>query len=55
MGLMFVAGVMNLLWMAIITAFVLLEKIVPGGFWISRIAGLALIVWGTWMVLGSLL
>jgi predicted metal-binding membrane protein len=55
MGLMFVAGVMNLLWMAIITVFVLLEKIVPGGFWISRIAGLVFIVWGALMVLGSLL
>ncbi len=52
MGLMFVAGVMNLLWMVIITVFVFLEKVVPGGFWISRIAGLLLIVWGMWMALG---
>ncbi len=54
MGLMFVAGVMNLLWMVIITIFVFLEKVVPGGFWISRIAGLLLIVWGMWMALGQI-
>ncbi len=54
MGLMFVAGVMNLLWMVIITVLVFLEKVVPGGFWISRLAGLLLIVWGMWMALGEI-
>lgn len=53
MGLMFVAGVMNLLWMVIITVFVFFEKVIPGGFWISRITGLFLIVGGIWMVLGD--
>ncbi len=54
MGLMFIAGVMNLLWMVIITALVLLEKVVPGGFWISRFAGIILVVWGIWMAGGAL-
>jgi predicted metal-binding membrane protein len=54
MSLMFVVGVMNLLWMAVITVFVLLEKVIPRGFWISRIAGLLLILWGTWMAGGAL-
>jgi predicted metal-binding membrane protein len=53
MSLLFVTGVMNLLWMAIITVFVLLEKIVPAGYWVSRIAGLLLIAWGIWMAGGA--
>ena len=52
MALMFVAGVMNLLWMALIAAFVLVEKVVPGGQWVSRISGLLLLIWGTWMLAG---
>src|SRR5260221_12683526 len=30
MGLLFVAGVMNLLWIALLSVFVLLEKTIPG-------------------------
>lgn len=55
MALMFVVGAMNLLWMAIITVFVLLEKILPGGVWISRASGLLLAAWGIWMGGGSLI
>jgi predicted metal-binding membrane protein len=43
MLLLFVAGVMNLLWVALIAAFVLLEKLVPAGRLTSRIAGAVLI------------
>ena len=50
MLLLFVTGVMNLLWVGIITAFVLLEKIAPAARWVSRLAGIALIVWGAWML-----
>jgi len=50
MLLLFVTGVMNLLWVGIITAFVLLEKIAPAPKWISRAAGVALIVWGSWLL-----
>lgn len=46
MALLFVAGVMNLLWMALITAFVLIEKLAPRGDEIGRIAGVGLILWG---------
>jgi predicted metal-binding membrane protein len=53
MSLLFVTGVMNLLWMAIITVFVLLEKIVPAGYWVSRIAGLLLVAWGIWLTGGA--
>lgn len=55
MSLMFVAGVMSLLWMAIIAAFVLVEKVAPGGKWVSHISGLLLIMWGAWMLSGALL
>jgi predicted metal-binding membrane protein len=54
MSLMFVAGVMSVLWMAIIAAFVLVEKVAPGGRWVSRFSGLLLIVWGGWMLTGTL-
>ncbi len=46
MALLFVLGVMNLLWIAILAAFVLLEKVVPAGQRISKVTGLLLIAWG---------
>ncbi|MGE5320972.1 MAG: DUF2182 domain-containing protein [Hyphomicrobiaceae bacterium] len=49
MLILFVVGVMNLLWVALLAAFVLAEKILPHGGWIGRVTGLALIVWGGWM------
>jgi predicted metal-binding membrane protein len=50
MALLFVAGVMNLLWVASIAAYVLVEKIVPAGHWVSRAIGLFIIVGGAWMI-----
>ena len=55
MGLLFVAGVMNLLWVAIIAAFVLLEKVAPRGEWVARAAGVFFAVWGVWLIAGVLL
>jgi predicted metal-binding membrane protein len=46
MALLFVAGVMSLLWSALIAAVVLLEKIIPGGAWFPRLVGLLAIGWG---------
>lgn len=46
MALLFVAGVMNLLWMAIITAFVLIEKVMPKGDTFGRVGGAGLAIWG---------
>jgi hypothetical protein len=37
MGLLFVGGVMDLAWVAVITPSILLEKLLPGGEWIARI------------------
>lgn len=42
MTLLFVAGVMNLLWVAAIAGFVLVERTVPGGRLVGQVAGLAL-------------
>jgi predicted metal-binding membrane protein len=54
MALLFIVGVMNLLWAVVITVYVLLEKVAPGGQWISRVAGAGMLLWGLWM-LGSFL
>jgi predicted metal-binding membrane protein len=50
MALLFVAGVMNLLWVASITAFVLVEKVVPRGDLMGRIAGGVLVLAGLIML-----
>ena len=55
MALLFVAGVMNLLWVAVITLAVLLEKVVPRGGWFGRAIGAGCIAWGAWMIGGRAL
>ena len=50
MALLFVGGVMNLLWIAAITILVLAEKVIPAGRVISRIAGAGLFAGGVWML-----
>ena len=54
MALLFVGGVMNVLWIVALTIFVLLEKILPGGRALARTAGVGLIAWGTLLVVGAL-
>jgi predicted metal-binding membrane protein len=46
MGLLFVGGVMNLLWIALIALFVLLEKILPLGARGGRVTGALMIAFG---------
>lgn len=46
MGLLFVGGIMNLYWIAGLAVFVLLEKTVPLGHWLGRLAGAGLVAWG---------
>ncbi len=53
MALLFVGGVMNLLWIAAIAILVLAEKVLPPGWQISRIFGLGLIASGGWLLLRS--
>lgn len=52
MLLLFVAGVMNIWWIALITILVLLEKIVKRGLLVGKIAGVIFAAWGIWMMLG---
>lgn len=46
MGLLFVGGVMNLVWITAITAFVLVEKLLPATLGVSWLAGWGMIVAG---------
>ncbi len=55
MALLFVGGVMNLLWVAAIAGFVLLEKVAPERWHVERIAGAGLLAWGGWLLLGTLI
>jgi predicted metal-binding membrane protein len=50
MALLFVAGVMNMWWVAVITILVLIEKVVPRGLQIGRVAGVGLALWGVLMI-----
>jgi len=50
MLLLFVGGVMNLLWVAVIAAVVLVQKLLPGGPITARLAGGALVVYGVYVV-----
>ena len=53
MALLFVFGVMNLVWIAGLMMYVLLEKLLPNAGAVSRIAGVAAIVAGIWMCTGG--
>ena len=50
MGLLFFVGVMNLLWVAALGVFVLLEKLVPRGEWLARASGVALLVFAAYLL-----
>lgn len=50
MVLMFVGGVMNLLWMAGLTVVVFVEKLVPRGDWFARLAGIAMTAAGVYLL-----
>lgn len=51
MALLFVGGVMNLVWIAMLSALVLVEKLLPPGRWVGQAAGLVLIGWSIATVL----
>jgi predicted metal-binding membrane protein len=50
MLLLFVGGVMNLLWIAVLASFVLIEKLLPWGQKIGRIAGVIMVLAGAFLV-----
>ena len=53
MALLFAVGVMNLLWVAALAVFVLVEKILPRGELFGRTAGVVLIVVGMGVLVGA--
>jgi predicted metal-binding membrane protein len=53
MLLLFVGGVMNLLWVAVLSVVVLAEKLFPGGPWLARLGGVALGVYGVCLLVLS--
>lgn len=46
MALLFVGGVMNVVWIALLALLVLAEKVAAAGPAVGRVAGIVLIVWG---------
>ena len=50
MALLFVGGVMNLLWVAAIAAFVFAEKLFPAGEWVARASGVFMIAAGVYFL-----
>jgi predicted metal-binding membrane protein len=54
MALLFVAGVMNLFWVAAIAIFVVAEKLLPRGEVVGKVAGLALAAAGLAVMLQEL-
>jgi predicted metal-binding membrane protein len=50
MALLFVGGVMNILWIAAIAIFALIEKAIPAGGVIARVAGAGLALAGVWLL-----
>ena len=53
MSLLFVLGVMNLVWIAALAVFVLIEKMLPQRRWMSCASGFVLITAGIWKTLGA--
>lgn len=46
MTLLFVVGVMNLIWIAVLSIFMLLEKVASQGTWLAKGSGVILAGWG---------
>lgn len=53
MALLFFGGVMNLYWITGLAIYVLLEKTIPHGRWLSQAAGIALVAWGIALPIGA--
>ncbi len=52
MALLFVGGMMNLLWIVGLTTIVAAEKLLPRGEWFGRVAGVGFLAWGALRVAG---
>ena len=45
MALLFVGGVMNVIWIVVLTLLVLAEKLLPAGETIGKLSGGLLLIW----------
>ena len=54
MALLFIGGVMNLTWVAGIAIYIALEKLLPGGLWLSRVAGATFVVLGGFVLIRAI-
>ena len=52
MIVLYVTGVINLFWVALLSILVLAEKLLPQGLWLGRAAGLAIAAWGLLLLAG---
>lgn len=52
MALLFIGGVMNLVWVVSLALLVAAEKLLRGGHWIARIAGIGMVFWGAALIAG---
>ena len=52
MLLLFVGGVMNLLWVVALAAIVAIEKLIPHGARLGRVLGIGLLLWGSARIAG---
>lgn len=53
MALLFAGGVMNVVWIAAVAILVLVEKVVPAGHTVGRIAGVVLLFGGLWLTVAG--
>jgi predicted metal-binding membrane protein len=53
MALLFAGGVMNILWIAGLMILMLLEKIMPGGRLLAKLAGAVAVAAGAWILAGA--
>lgn len=54
MAVLFAVGVMNLIWVAVLTAFVLFEKVGPAGRFVARVAGAGMAAFGVYLIATAL-
>ncbi|MFO7959530.1 MAG: DUF2182 domain-containing protein [Nitriliruptoraceae bacterium] len=54
MVVLFAVGVMSLAWMAVVTAIVAAEKLLPGGQRIATAGGTLLVAGGLWLTIGTI-
>ena len=53
MALLFAGGIMNLVWIAGLAIFVLVEKVAPYGHWVARVSGLLFVAAGLYVMVAA--